>query len=326
MQPPLPLQFWVLLHRDPPASPQRRVPFGSQTYVPGTHCRRDGLSSQRPPPMQGVMHRPPWQTLPPPHWVPLPQPLSAQSVWPSQSSSCPLPQFSAGSAFCAKHRPLQRRWPVGQVLLHGTPSAMHWSLHLRPLVQSKSQRPLLQTARALPGAGHRVQAAPHASASVLDRQAPLHRCEPSLQRIPQAPLVQIAVPFAVPGQGEQELPQDMALLSGRHSLPHLWKPLRHLKPQAPASQVASAFIGVGQGWHELPQLLTAVLGWQKPLQSCVPDGQVPSQDAPTGRHLRLVLHKAVPCGQVGWHMPLVQVTPPPSAGAQGVHDCPHDSG
>lgn len=56
------------------------------------------------------------------------------------------------------------------VVPQGASSPMHWPLHLRPLVQSKSQRPLLQTARAPAGASHFVQEAPQASASVFERQ------------------------------------------------------------------------------------------------------------------------------------------------------------
>lgn len=76
------------------------------------------------------MQLPLLHTRPLPQLTPLAQSLSAQSTWPSQSSSRPLLQFSASHA--AQLPPLQT-WPDPQLVPSPTfPDSMHFSA---PVVQ-----------------------------------------------------------------------------------------------------------------------------------------------------------------------------------------------
>jgi hypothetical protein len=142
-----------------------------------------------------------------------------------------------------------------------------------------------------------------------------------------APDGQVAAPWSGEAQGAQDDPHEAGLLFGRHSAPQAWKPLWQVNAQALASpQVASALAGAVQALQAVPQLLTAVSGTQSSPQSWVPAGHWPSHALPGARQLPVLLQRVVPAGQVFTQLPALQSAPPPTAGVQGVHEAPHDSG
>lgn len=212
-------QIWLLLQREPPMSTHVRAE-PSQAKVPGTHLLCPGLESHEPPPAHGVMHWVPMQTFPPPHATP-PQLLSAQSTFPSQSSSAPLPQVSIGTCAFGTQRPLQSVSPAAHLPSQGAPAAAQVVPHFLPPGQSKSHFPAAQIARPAPGAAHFVQVVPQASGSLFDLQVLPQAWKPSLQRIAHVvALVQVATPLSLLGHGEHCVPHEAVLLFGKHLSPH----------------------------------------------------------------------------------------------------------
>jgi hypothetical protein len=161
--------------------------------LPVSHDLTTQLSTQAPP----------WHDFALPHVVPLPHWLSAQSTWPSQSSSAPLLQFSAET---------------------------HLPLHLVPVVHSKSQAPLTHVALPPEGAAQGMQdEVPQLLTSVSETQLLLQLCLPGThwpsqgwvsgmqaprqalvplgQDAPQLVPSHVAEPPVGTGQAVQETPQ-----------------------------------------------------------------------------------------------------------------------
>lgn len=86
----------------------------------------------------------------------------------------------------------------------------------------------------------------------------------------------------------------------------------HVNPQLVPSQVAVPFIGVAQGVQAVPHEFGLVLGWQVPLQSCVPVGQTPAHDCELA--MQAPAHSFIPDGQVPPHTVPSQVAVPPLEG------------
>jgi hypothetical protein len=112
--------------------PPQEVPFDllvsrqsgeplEQSIFPVLH----GLLPHEAPALQ-LAHPPLLQTLPEPHDLPLPQSLSAQSAFMSQSSSLPFVQFSAcGWQMVQLLAPCAHRNEQGSLSVHPCPSLLH---------------------------------------------------------------------------------------------------------------------------------------------------------------------------------------------------------
>jgi len=82
--------------------------------------------------------------------------------------------------------------------------------------------------------------------------------------------------------------------------------------------VVLAPVGFGQEVHEVPQESTLSFGSQMPLQSWVPDGQVPEQAEALSMHAPA--QSFMPTGHAGTHAVPSQVTDPPAGFWHVVHD------
>ena len=102
------------------------------------------------------------------------------------------------------------------------------------------------------------------------------------------------------------------------------KPESHVKPQAPLAQVAVALVTAGQAAQREPQEFTLVFERQRPLQSCVPMGQMPMQAAPFG--MQTLAQTFWPVGQLAPQVVPSQVAVPPCGVEQAEQDVPHDAG
>ncbi len=96
-----------------------------------------------------------------------------------------------------------------------------------------------------------------------------------------------------------------------------------VNPQVVPSQVAAPFIGVEHAVHEVPHEFALLLGWQVPLQSCVPIGQTPLHEAADAMHAPA--HSFIPAGQVPPHCAPSHVALPPPVGTEhAVQLDPHE--
>jgi hypothetical protein len=135
---------------------------------------------------------------------------------------------------------------------------------LRPALQVKSHRPLVQVAVPPEGVAQGVQLAPQEAGEVSLLHDACWPCpqlwNPGAQTKRQLPLWQVAVALAGgAGHGVQELPHDSTLLLLLQVSPQRWWPSLQRKSHLPPSQVALALAAAGHGLHEAPHELTLLL-------------------------------------------------------------------
>jgi hypothetical protein len=194
-----------------------------------------------------------------------------------------------------------------------------WALLAWVLAQVPPQAISL-AAQQMPAEQRPAHGEPHAPqlfrSDVRSTQAPPQFVWPAGQHLP----AEHFAPAQSPSSQQSELAMQPA--------PHFLKPASHWKPQVPSPpltwHLAEPFVTPGQAAQLLPQELTLVSERQRPPQSCVPAGQTPMHDWPSGMHT--LAHGFWVGGQLEPHFVPSQVAVPPWGAAHAEHDVPQLAG